>query len=108
MALHLHSDDTGFYARAAIAWLLSACLAAAILRGWIRGQGFRARTVHLATLFYSTWLSRDALKLHLAHGILPEVPPIRRRLAPLFLDLFVVNFLGINQICGFVSDDGLI
>uniref|UniRef100_K3YNP9 Uncharacterized protein n=1 Tax=Setaria italica TaxID=4555 RepID=K3YNP9_SETIT len=72
MALHLHSDDTGFYARAAIAWLLSACLAAAILMGWIRGQGFRARTVHLATLFYTTWLSRDALKLHLAHGILPE------------------------------------
>jgi hypothetical protein len=69
-------DGTGFYARAAIAWLLSACLAAAILRGWIRGQGFRARTVHLATLFYSTWLSRDALKLHLAHGVLPEVPPI--------------------------------
>ncbi|CAL5012374.1 unnamed protein product [Urochloa decumbens] len=68
----LRSDDTEFYARAAVAWLLSASLAAAILRGWIRGHGFRARTWHLATLFYSTWLSRDTLKLHLAHGILPE------------------------------------
>ncbi|CAO2206713.1 unnamed protein product [Urochloa humidicola] len=68
----LRSDDTEFYTRAAIAWFLSASLAAVILRGWIRGQGFRARTWHLGTLFYSTWLSRDALKLHLAHGILPQ------------------------------------
>ena len=69
----LLSDDAEFYARAAAAWLLSVCLAAAILRGWIRGQAFRARTFHLALLFYSTWLARDALKLHLLHGILPEV-----------------------------------
>jgi hypothetical protein len=85
----LLSDDAEFYARAAAAWLLSACLAAAILRGWIRGQAFRARTFHLALLFYSTWLARDALKLHLLHGILPKVRTSpssvrRRRHAPFY------------------------
>ncbi|OEL13907.1 hypothetical protein BAE44_0025074 [Dichanthelium oligosanthes] len=68
----LLSDDAEFYARAAATWLLSAALDVAILRGWIPGQGFRARTLDLALLYYSTWLARDALELHLVHGIAPE------------------------------------
>ncbi|OEL38444.1 hypothetical protein BAE44_0000537 [Dichanthelium oligosanthes] len=77
----LLSDNAEFYARAAAAWLLAAALAGrGDLRGWIRGQGFRARTLDLALLYYSMWLAQDALEIHLLHGIAPEVPssPIGR------------------------------
>ncbi|OEL25326.1 hypothetical protein BAE44_0013655 [Dichanthelium oligosanthes] len=68
----LLSTDADFYLRLGTTWVLSATATVAILKGWVRGPGFRPKKTHLIVLVYSLLLARDALRLRMLHRNIPE------------------------------------